>query len=195
MTELQRRDSVVRAAPERGPMPGPAPERGLLGLFADEEAAAHAIRALREAGLNGITGFSPVPPHEMLEELDAGTAPSPVRRFTLIGGIIGVCCGFAIGAYTAVAYGATPLVVAGRPLVAWPPYVIIMFELMVLLGGLATFVGVLVNGRLPRAGARLEYASEFTGDRFGVFVAADDPARARDVLQRNHAVEIREVHP
>jgi hypothetical protein len=172
---------------------GPPPQPGLLALYDDEEAAAHAVAALRREGVGPVTVYSPVPPHEILEEMDE--RPSVVRRFTLVGGLIGVACGFAIGAYTAVAYtdpDLAPLVVAGRPLVAWPPYVIIMFELMVLIGGLSTFVGVLVNGRLPKAATRIEYGPEFTNDRFGVFVAGDG-ARARPLLERSHAAEIREV--
>lgn len=175
------------------PIPGPPAQSGLLALYDDEEAAAHAVAALRLEGAGPVTAYSPVPPHEILEEMEE--RPSVVRRFTLIGGLIGVVCGFAIGAYTAVAYtdpDVAPLVVAGRPLVAWPPYVIIMFELMVLIGGLSTFIGVLVNGRLPKAGPRLEYAPEFTNDRFGVFVAGD-PARVRPLLEGTHAAEIREV--
>lgn len=185
--------SAAPAAETRraGAPAGPPPQSGLLALYDDEEAAAHAVAALRREGMGPVTAYSPVPPHEILEETDEG--PSVVRRFTLIGGLIGAASGFAIGAYTGVAYD-LPLIVAGRPPVAWPPYVIIMFELMVLFGGLATFVGVLVNGRLPKAAPRLEYAPEFSNDRFGVFVAGD-PSRTRPLLERSHAVEIREVRP
>ena len=187
---------VARDERPRRPLPGPPPESGVLGVFEDEETAAHAVRALRDAGLERITAYAPIPPHEILDEMDL--PPSPVRRFTLVAGLIGVASAFAIGSYTAVAYtnpDVAPLVVAGRPLVAWPPYVIIMFELMVLFGGLATMVGILVNSRLPRAAARLEYLPAFTNDRFGVFVASDDVARARQVLEGAHAGEIREVRP
>jgi hypothetical protein len=172
--------------------PPPPPESGLLALFEDEEGTAHAVNALRRAGFEGLTAYSPIPPHEVLDE--TGGKTSPVRRFTLFGAITGVLCGFSIGSYTAIAYPEA-LIVAGRPLVAWPPYVIIMFELAVLIGGLSTFVGVLVNGRLPRAGLRLDYRPEFTNDRFGVFVPTTDLENARSVLQRNHALEIREVRP
>jgi hypothetical protein len=169
---------------------GPPPERGVLGLFEDEEAAAHAVGALRRAGFERLTAYSPIPPHEILDELDE--RPSVVRRFTLIGGVMGVILGFSIAAYSAVAYK-LPLIVAGRPPIDWPPYVIIMFELMVLIGGLATFVGVLVNGRLPRAAPRFEYLPEFTEGRFGVFAATTDAGNARAVLDSSHAVEIHEV--
>lgn len=177
-------------APRAARRAGPPPESGVLGLFEDEEAAAHAVAALRRAGFERLTAYSPIPPHEILEELDE--RPSVVRRFTLIGGLTGVILGFSIAAYSAVAYK-LPLIVAGRPPVDWPPYVIIMFELMVLIGGLATFVGVLVNGRLPRAAPRFEYLPEFTEGRFGVFAATTDTGNARGVLARSHAVEIREV--
>jgi hypothetical protein len=189
MTEVARRlPPRVRRFVEREQPP--APETGVVAAFADEEAAAHAVSALRRAGFERITTYSPIPPHEILEEIDS--RPSVVRRFTLVGGIVGVICGFSIAAYTAVGYR-LPLIVAGRPPIDWPPYVIIMFELMVLIGGLSTLVGVLVNARLPRAGFRLDYAREFTADRFGVFVATDDPGAAQQVLERSHALEIREV--
>jgi hypothetical protein len=168
----------------------PRPESGVLGLFEDEEAAAHAVAALKRSGFERITAYSPMPPHEILEELDE--RPSVVRRFTLFGAITGVILGFSIAAYSAVAYK-LPLIVAGRPPIDWPPYVIIMFELMVLIGGLSTFIGVLVNGRLPRAAPRLEYVPEFTDDRFGVFVATTDAGNARAVLERSRAVETHAV--
>lgn len=162
----------------------------MLGLFEDEEAAAHAAAALKRAGFERITAYSPVPPHEILEEIDEG--PSVVRRFTLFGGLTGVVLGFSIASYSAVAYK-LPLIVAGRPPVDWPPYVIIIFELMVLVGGLSTFIGVLVNGRLPRAALRFDYLPDFTDDRFGVFVATTDVGNARAVLERSHAAEVRAV--
>ncbi len=177
--------------PPRAARPaGPPPEPGVLGVFEDEETAAHAVAALRRAGFERLTAYSPIPPHEILEELDE--RPSVVRRFTLIGGLMGVVLGFSIAAYSAIAYK-LPLIVAGRPPVDWPPYVIIMFEVMVLIGGLATFIGVLVNGRLPRAAPRFDYLPEFSDDRFGVFVATSDAGNARAVLERGHAVEVREV--
>ncbi len=189
MTErLAREPGPVRRADARPP--GPPPESGVLGLFEDEEAAAHAVAALKRSGFERITAYSPVPPHEILEELDE--RPSVVRRFTLAGGLTGVVLGFSIAAYSGVAYK-LPLIVAGRPPIDWPPYVIIMFELMVLIGGLSTFIGVLVNGRLPRAGLRFDYLPGFTADRFGVFVATTDAGNARAVLERSHAAEVREV--
>jgi hypothetical protein len=185
-----RESRAAERAGSGGRFEAPPPESGLLGLFENEERTAHAVNALRRAGFERMIAYSPIPPHEILEELDE--RPSVVRRFTLIGGIVGVICGYSIAAYSGVAY-TLPLIVAGRPPIDWPPYVIIMFEMMVLIGGLSTFVGVLINARLPRADLRLEYRPEFTNDHFGVFVATSDLENARAVLMRNHALEIREV--
>jgi len=191
MNDRARTQAPPAPARDRRP-PGPPPESGVLGFFADEESAAHAVAALRRAGFERLTAYSPIPPHEILEELDE--RPSVVRRFTLIGGITGVICGFSIAAYSGVGYE-LPLIVAGRPAVDWPPYVIIMFELMVLIGGLSTLIGVFVNARLPRALPRFEYAPEFTKDRFGVFAATTDVAGARAAFERAHALEVGEVRP
>ncbi|HEY8851126.1 MAG TPA: quinol:electron acceptor oxidoreductase subunit ActD, partial [Gemmatimonadaceae bacterium] len=66
--------------------------RGVLGAFRELDATVGAIEALKEAKLGAIQVFTPTPRHELEHALERG--PSPVRKFTLIGGLLGVTFGY-----------------------------------------------------------------------------------------------------
>jgi len=163
---------------------------GVLGIFAELDAAVAAIERLRSEGLKKLVVFSPVPRHELEHALHP--AESPVRIFTLVGGLTGAATGFALATWTSLDW---PLVTGGKPIISLPPFVIIAFELTILFGAFATVAGLILNGILPREDeARAVYDPAFSSDRFGVFVAAP-PARAADArlaLVESGAVEIRE---
>ncbi|MBI1845403.1 MAG: DUF3341 domain-containing protein [Candidatus Rokubacteria bacterium] len=81
----------------------------------------------------------------------------------------------------------------GKPVVSIPPFVIIAFELTILFGGLATVLGVVTLGRLPRLRPTPTYDPRFTNDRFGVAVHCP-PGRGgsvRDILRTAGAEEVR----
>jgi len=87
---------------------------------------------------------APHPVHHLEDVLK--TKPSSVRKFVLIGGLLGAFTGYAFTAYTSLDW---PLIIAGKPMVSIPPYTIIAFELMVLFGALSGFIGLLVTSRMP----------------------------------------------
>ena len=62
------------------------------------------------------------------------------------------------------------ITLGGKPAVSIPPYVVIAFELTILFGGIATLIGMVVLGRLPRFTPSPTYDPRFTNDRFGVAV-------------------------
>ncbi len=64
---------------------------GVLASFEHIDAACDAIQALRAQGRQNFTVYSAAPSHELEDAL--GITSSPVRLFTLIGGITGVCAG------------------------------------------------------------------------------------------------------
>ena len=68
-----------------------------------------------------------------------------------------------------------------------------MFEMMVLFGGIATLIGMVVLGRLPRFRPSPSYDPRFTNDRFGVAVhcAPERSPSVRDILRDAGAEEIR----
>ena len=104
-----------------------------------------------------------------------GLPRSPVRLFTLVGALTGTASGFALTIWTALKWN---LITGGKPVVSIPPFVVIAFELTILLGGLCTLLGLLVTARLPSFGSRPRYDPRFSADRFGVEVTCE-PGRAR----------------
>ena len=169
----------------------PTDRAGVLGIFAHVDTTVRAIRELRAKGFQSISTYSPVPLEEVEEALTGhGLPKSPVRLFTLVGGLTGTASGFALTIWSSLKW---ELVVGGKPIVSIPPFVVIAFELTILLGGLCTLLGLLVTARLPRLGGSRRYDPRFTSDRFGVEVAcAPDQVRtAEEILRRAGAEEVR----
>jgi hypothetical protein len=85
-------------------------------------------------------------------------------------------------------------VVGGKAIPSWIPYTVIGFELMVLIGGLATVAGLFRYARLPKI-TMAGYDPRFSEADYGVYVNCT-PERSRDVaalLRRSGAVEVRDA--
>ena len=163
----------------------------ILGVFAHVDTATRAIRELRARGLRSITTYSPVPLDDFEAALTGHGLPrSPVRLFTLVGGVTGTACGFALTIWTALKWN---LITGGKPVVSIPPFVVIAFELTILLGGLCTLLGLLVTARLPSLKVPPQYDPRFTADRFGVEVSCEPGERraVEDLLRGAGAEEVR----
>lgn len=160
---------------------------GVLASFVHVDAAADAIRALRARGMRDLVVYTAAPNHEIEEALDQGV--SPVRLITLIGGLTGCAAGFGMTLWMSYDW---PAVVGGKPIGSIPPYVVIAFELTILLGALSTVAAVAAFSILM--GKRgVPYDPEFSDDKIGVFVpAARELAAPVEQLLRNAgAVEVR----
>jgi Protein of unknown function (DUF3341) len=157
---------------------------GVMASFAHVDAAADAIRALRARGLRNLVVYSAAPNHEIEEALDHKV--SPVRLITLIGGLTGCAAGFGMTLWMSHNW---PVVVGGKPIGSIPPYVVIAFELTILLGALSTVAAVAIFSILMgRRGA--PYDPRFSDDKIGVFVpASEDQARQVEQLMRNAGAE------
>ena len=162
---------------------------GVLGIFDDPHKSVEAVRSLKKDGYGGqIEIFATVPPHGMLEEFEVFS--SPVRYFTLAGGLIGCITGFVLSiglswTWNIMVGGKSP----GVPL----PYVVIGFELTILLGGLSTLVGMLLNAKLGPPRLHSAYDPRFSEDRIGVFVncAREKMAVVEGSLRKLGAEEVR----
>jgi len=162
---------------------------GLLASFDYLDSTVDAIENLRKAGFKQIKAYAPYPEHHIEEAL--GYGQSPVRVFTLVGGVTGTATGFAFTTWTSVDW---PLVVGGKPIVSIPAYVVIAFELTVLFGALATVIGLFILSRLPDLKPSVIYDPEFSAGRYGVFVNAP-PERAdeaRRILNAQEPAQLRE---
>src|SRR5256884_6919230 len=114
----------------------PPPTPGVLGVFSYLDTTVDAIKKLRAAGHTDFTVYSPVPRHEIEDAL--GQAVSPVRMFTLIGGIAGCAIGAWLTLWMSYDW---PLVVGGETVGSVPPHVVIMFEMTILFRALSTILG------------------------------------------------------
>jgi hypothetical protein len=145
---------------------------GVLGIFAHLDTTMDAVRRLEERGRRDVRVVSPVPRHEILDALY--DRPSPVRLYSLIGGITGTIAGFTLASYAGLMMHRMVLTVSGKPVLAWPAYFVVGFELTVLFGALATMAGFLIHSRLPAWRKREPYDAGFSVDRFGVFVPCEE---------------------
>jgi Protein of unknown function (DUF3341) len=159
---------------------------GLLASFAHVDAAADAIRALRAQGHRNMVVYSAAPNHELEEALDHRV--SPVRLITLIGGLTGCAAGFGMTIWMSHDW---PVVVGGKPIGSIPPYVVIAFELTILLGALSTVAAVaLFSILMGRRG--IAYDPSFSDDRIGIFVpGSGDQGPVEQLLRTAGAVEVR----
>jgi radical SAM superfamily enzyme YgiQ (UPF0313 family) len=157
----------------------------LVGVFEHPLSVAAVARHLRDRGFQDLEIYSPVPSHELDRALDE--KPSRVRTYTLVGGLLGVTAGYAMTIWMSHDW---PLVVGGKPYASIPPYTIIAFELTILLGGLATLLGLLVVGRLPRVRRDRAYDPRFSAADFGLRVRCEERDVAEvDALLRSHAAK------
>jgi hypothetical protein len=162
--------------------------RGVLGHFRELDMAVEAIEELKQGDYGPITVYSPTPRHELEHVISAG--PSAVRKFTLIGGLLGVTFGYWIAIWVSDYW---PLVVGGKPIASWVPYTIIGFEVMVLVGALSTVAGLFIKSRLPKVTMTVGYDPRFSHGDFGVWVECDpeDAARCEELLREKGASEVR----
>ena len=168
----------------------PASTETVLGVFAHVDTTVHALEELRAKGYHDFEVYTHVPVHEIEDVIERDRPVSPVRLFTLVGALTGTASGFIITIWSALKWG---LITGGKPIVSIPPFVVIAFELTILFGGLASVIGAIVLGRLPRFRFTTAYDPRFTSDRFGVAVhcAPDRGASVREILTTTGAEEVR----
>ena len=103
----------------------------VLGIFDRGKTAAVCARAILDEGLGEVVAYSPVPDHALDQALHV--AVSPVRLFVLVGGLLGCATGFLFPIYTVMDW---PLITGGKPLISIPAFVVIAFELTILLAAI-----------------------------------------------------------
>ena len=160
----------------------------ILGTYDRAKKAAVCARAIRDDGLGAVVAYSPVPDHAIDQALHVTI--SPVRLFVLVGGVLGCAAGFIFPIYTVLDW---PLITGGKPLISIPAFVVIAFELMILLAAIGGMAGFLLLARLPRITGR-PADTRFTNDMTGISVtcAPEQAAAVRACFERTGASEIRE---
>jgi hypothetical protein len=161
---------------------------GLLASFEYLDDIVDAIHELRKAGFKGLRAFAPYPEHHIEEAL--GYERSPVRVWTLVGGLTGTATGFAFTIWTSMDW---PLVTGGKPILSIPAYVVIAFELTILFGALSTIIGLFVNAGIPKIKAPVVYNPEFSSGTFGLYVPPGDRmSEAKRILEKHQPAGLHE---
>ena len=163
-------------------------EAGVLALFAEPARAARAIEALRRAGVGDVRAAMPAPFPEVLRAL--GRPRSRVGIGVFLGTVTGVVAGYALCVATSLAW---PLVTGGKPIVSWPAFTVIGFEVAVLVGGLVTHGLLAIATATRRSREHVPVRDpRFSRDRIGVFARGDLEVAER-LLRAEGAEEVARV--
>ncbi|MED5373532.1 MAG: DUF3341 domain-containing protein [Myxococcota bacterium] len=151
------------------------------GVFNHLDSLITAIGRVKKAGFDDYTVLSPLPRHE-IEEAIYENEPSPVRWWTLIGGITGGTLGFTLASLTSAVW---PMALpAGKPMISVPPFVVVTFECTVLLAGLSTLAAIIFHCRLPDTDTPIECADpRYSNDRFGLVFHDVEGARKDEAIK------------
>lgn len=155
-----------------------AEKKYVMGLFEDEKAAAATVEGMKGLPWNLDRVHSPIPSERLSTALQL--KKSPVGYFTLVGGIIGFCCGFLLAAFTATRWS---MIVSGKPVVALVPFFIVGFEFTVLFAVLGNVIGMITQSRLPAwGGQERHYDERISGSHYGI-LASCEPAQEAELIR------------
>ena len=153
----------------------------------------NSIKELRSKNYKQITTYSPCPRHEIISAL--GNPQSRVPFFTLCFGVLGVLIAYILASWMSLDW---VLPVSNKPTISIPPFTIIAFELMVLLGVYGTMIGIAFLAIretkkyvFPQSKKFREY-NRFSGDRFGLVVRCDKKKFevVKKIIQQHQPEEI-----
>lgn len=148
---------------------------GLLAEFDTPTELVRATEAAHAAGYRRMDCYTPYPVEEAAEALNFHRNRVPL--ICLIGGMLGGATAFLMSSWIAV-WG-YPLNIAGRPLYAWPAYIIPAYEWTILFSGLSAAFGMIALNGLPQTYHPLFNAPNFrsgaTVDKFFLCLEATDP--------------------
>ena len=140
-----------------------ATDVSVIGLFTDEQKTAAVIEDMAGYPWQIDRVHSPFPSHKIFDALKL--KKSPIGWITLAGGILGFITGFSLAIYTALEW---KLIVWGKPIVAWVPFVIVGFEFTILFSVFANVLGLIVLGNLPDFKGLKDYDPRCSGEYFGI---------------------------
>ncbi len=166
-------------------------QRGLIAVFIYLDDVLRAIGKLNAGRIAIKNIYSPIKSPEIIEAMEV--KPSGIRPVTLIAGILGGCSGLALATYAHLRWN---LITSGKPILPWIPWVVIFFEVLILISVLSTIVALLINGRIPRIRyGKGGYRPSFSADRFGIEVYGDSSQleKAWVILKESGAEEIDEI--
>lgn len=154
---------------------------GLMAEFTTPEALLEAAHRVSAEGYKKVDAYSPFPVHGVDEAIGAKTI---LPWLIFLGGMSGGVGGFLMQVVANYHY---KINIAGKPLVSWPSFMPITFELTVLLASATATLGMLFLNGLPKPYNPLFNVPGFdkaSQDRFFLCVEATDPKFDLDQTSR-----------
>ncbi len=158
---------------------------GVLAEFKNPADVYHAAEKVRDAGYKKWDVHSPFPIHGI--ERAMGLGDSKLGWIAIFCAMAGAFGGFSLQFW--IHRFAYPLLIGGKPLIAYPAYIPVTFEPGILFTAFGCLLGMLALNGLPRlyhALFRSENFKKATDDGFFISIEARDPrfdlAATRDFL-------------
>jgi hypothetical protein len=147
---------------------------GVLAEFKSPADAYHAAEKVRDAGYRKWDVHSPFPIHGI--ERAMGIGDSKLGWIAFFAAVTGAFGGFGLQYW--IHKFANPVLIAGKPMVAYPAYIPVTFEPGILFTAFGCLIGMLALNGLPRfyhALFRSENFKKATDDGFFISIEARDP--------------------
>jgi hypothetical protein len=164
--------------------------RVLVAAFEDEGRLLAAVRAVRAEGHDVLEVHGPWPVHGLPEAL--GMRPSRLPRVCLASGLLGLLAAVALQVWTSTVDW--PLNVGGKPLLSWPAFVPVAFEVTVLFAGLGVVAAFLLADRRRRPVPPSALSARASDDAFLLALGARDATFDADALARRFRERLGAVH-
>lgn len=153
-------------------------EQGIVALFDNPDQLKSSATQLREAHFQDMDAFTPYPVHGIDKAI--GIPRSWVSAITLVCGFAGLIIGLFLTIWTSAVDW--PLNVGGKPMVSLPAFVPIIFECVILCGGVMTVLGVLGLCGVPNFRAK-PVDPRCTDDAYALWVPTRDDMQRAEVEQ------------
>jgi hypothetical protein len=156
--------------------------RILVASFTEPDHLIAGIDRARAEGGTPIDAFTPFPVEGLGKAL--GASGRRVRKFMLIGGLAAAALTYGMEYFSAVA--AYPFDAGGRPLHSWPVFLLVPFEIGVLVAAACGLVALFLSTGLPRLNHPLFEAPGFekaSQDRFLLALRMPETAATRAAIE------------
>ena len=171
---------------------------GVMAEFSSAESLVLAVRQARAAGYQRLEAYAPFPIEELPGAL--GLPPSPIPRCMLGGGLAGAAAGLAMQYYANL--HAFPMNIGGRPLNAWPGFILVTVELTILGAILTGLLALFFTLHLPEVYHPVFNHPDFrkaSRDGFFLCLESSDPnfaaVGAAAFLRELAPISVRTVEP
>ncbi len=155
-------------------------EAELVAIYSDPDAAMKAVEALRAQGVPEARLSSPAG-YPVVHAVDQGTDSRAQGGIALFGGLTGLSTAIALQVVTSRELN---IIVGGKPIVSWPAFGVIMFELTMLFAGASNFLALLVLGALARRRVSKAARDQVNSERIVVIVPTGGLAPALQAVAR-----------